>query len=111
MMTTILMTLISILKIYGIVIGKSLLLSYLIVKFKPLQDIIAAIGEGLKSVIFDYFTELVSCMLCLSFWICLIMSGNIYLSIITYIIAKIYQVRFSHWENWTKKYDVPDFLK
>lgn len=111
MMTTTLMTLISILKINGIILGKTLLLSYLIVHFKPVQDIIAAVGEGLKNVIFDYFTELVSCMLCLSFWICLIMSGNIYLAVIAYIIAKIYQVRFSHWENWTKKYDVPDFLK
>jgi len=111
MTTTTLMTLILILKVNGIYLGKSLLLAYLIVNFRPLQDIIKAIGDGLQNIIFDYFTELISCMLCLSFWICLIISGNIYLSVICYIIAKIYNVRFAHWENWTPKTELPDFLK
>lgn len=111
MITTTLMTLLSILKINGIILGKSLLLSYLIAHFKPLQKLIESIANGLNNIIVDLFAELVSCMLCLSFWICLIMSGNIYLSVICYIVAKIYNVRFAHWEKWTPPMEIPDFLK
>ena len=111
MMTITLMTWILILKTNLIYLGKSLLLAYLIAHFKPLQDVLTSIGNGLNNIIFDYFNELVSCMLCLTFWICLIISGNIYLAVIGYILAKIYNVRFSHWEKWTPPTKLPDYLK
>ncbi len=70
-----------------LLILKSLLLAWLITGFDPLKRLINLIPEGIVKF---YTQTLFSCLKCCSFWVCLMLSGNIFLAAGTAFIAYWY---------------------
>lgn len=86
-----------------ILIIKTLLLSYFITRFEPIQWFIDAFPKKIKdNVLFNIFYLAISCFKCSSFWIGLIISHNIYIAIICFIIAFVYDKKLSLWETRIK---------
>lgn len=81
---------------------KAILLSYLITRFTPFQNLLIKINKRFNNLFTNLLYELLSCLKCCSFWITLIMTGNIYVAIMCFIIAFFYDKKLSHWENKIK---------
>lgn len=81
---------------------KAILLSYLITRFTPFQNLLIKINKRFDNLFTNLLYELLSCLKCCSFWITLIMTGNIYVSIICFIISFFYDKKLSQWENKIK---------
>ncbi len=82
-----------------IMIGKILLLAYFITRFEPLQIFVETFTEKYKNIFTTTFYLMLSCFKCTSFWCGLFLSHNIYLAIISFIIAFIYDKKLSLWET------------
>lgn len=89
--------------IYLILILKGFLLSWLILKFEPIQIYVIGFLEGLneglfKKIPFIYFIlgtifKVPTCGKCLGFWMGLILSGSIWVAIVTSILHY-------HYDKW-----------
>lgn len=73
-------------------ITEAFLLAWLITGFDPLKKLINFIPEG---VVKFYTQTLFGCLKCCSFWVCLILSGNIFLAAGTAFIAYWYDMRIA----------------
>lgn len=81
---------------------KAILLSYLITRFTPFQNLLIKFNKRFNNLFTNLLYELLSCLKCSVFWITLIMTGNIYVAIICFIIGFFYDKKLSHWENKIK---------
>lgn len=66
---------------------KAFLLGWLITNFQPLKQLIKKLPQNAFTF---YFQMLTGCIKCCSFWVCLILSGNIFLAAGTAFIAYWY---------------------
>lgn len=83
-----------------ILIAKILLISYFVTRFEPVQWVIESLPKKIKdNILFNIFYLAITCFKCSSFWIGLIMSHNFYIATIAFIIAFIYDKKFSLWET------------
>lgn len=84
--------------ILTILLIKSLLLAYLVTNFEPIQWIIEIIYEQNKdNKLIPYIVLPFTCGKCAAFWICLIMTHNIYLSIVASMIMIIFNKTLGKW--------------
>lgn len=82
-----------------IIIGKILLLAYFITRFEPLQLVLQTLSDRYKNLFMIVLYLILSCFKCTSFWVGLILFQSIYLGIIAFIIAFIYDKKLSLWET------------
>lgn len=84
------------------IIVKGILLAYLFTRFEPVQTFLINLNKMYKNILTDLGLKMLSCLKCLSFWIILFMSYDIYLSIIGFIISFYYDKNLSQWEKRIK---------
>lgn len=85
-----------------IIILKVLGLAFIITRFEPIQWVFEVLNKRFsKNIIFQMVYLLLSCLKCASFWIGLMM-GGIWVAIFCFIVAFIYDKKFSGWENKIK---------
>jgi len=92
------------------IIFKPILIAYIFTRFAPIQDKLQAIKDRIYEkqlssklvTLVSLLIKLLSCSLCISFWVSMYMTGSIYISTICYIIMKVYENKFSNWEHQIK---------
>ena len=77
-------------------IGQVLILSWLIKRFKPLEMMLELIPDNL---FFNLIQLLLSCLMCVSFWTALIITGDIYISAFISFIAFWYEKLLGFYER------------
>ena len=91
----ILLTLLTLLKAIG--------LAFVITKFDPIKWIMDYLLFKTKNnLIILMIDKMLSCISCLSFWIALIVSGNIWIASYIYILTFAYDKFLSGWERKIK---------
>lgn len=90
-------------------IFKPLLIAFVISRFEPknyiLDNIVATLNSyktkttTILSIILLTFYLLIDCLKCTTFWLSLLITNNIYLAAISFIIAFIYDRYLSVWER------------
>jgi hypothetical protein len=82
-----------------IYLGKTLILSWLVTRYEPIQWVIDTIPSGrIKSVIQDATT----CMKCMSLYIGLLISGSIYVAALASLLSVFYNKTIGEWEQKVK---------
>lgn len=81
--------------------SKIFLLSYTISRFSPLQMLIEMLPN---KIYWNLFKLLMSCSKCLALWSGIIMTGNIWISMVVSILMVVFEKTFGEWERKTKLY-------
>jgi hypothetical protein len=82
-----------------LVIGKILLLSWFITRFEPVQWIVDILFEGKQDLTSKMLQLTLTCSKCLSFWLGVIISQDIFLAIIGCFLMVIYEKTIGKWEQ------------
>lgn len=77
-------------------LGKILLLSWVITRFKPIQIIIELLPDNL---LFNLVKLLLTCAMCVSFWLTLSLTQDVYLASLNAFILFWYDKIFAYYEN------------
>lgn len=77
-------------------LGQILLLSWVITKFKPLQIILEILPDKL---FFNLLKLLLTCIMCVSFWLTLTLTYDVYLASLNAFVAFWYSKIFGYYEN------------
>jgi hypothetical protein len=79
-----------------ILLSQVFILSWLITRFSPLQMILELLPDKL---ILNMIQLLLSCLMCVSFWTCLVVTENIYLASLSAFIGFWYDKIFGFYEK------------
>lgn len=82
--------------INALLMGKILVLSWLITKFEPLHIIVEMLPDN---ILFNLFRLMIGCLMCVSFWTTLYLTGDIYISSLNAFIAFWYNKTLGWYEN------------
>lgn len=87
-------------------LAKLFLLAYLWTRFTPLQMVIENVKTTLQKSRKYFFRKVIpfcltalQCFKCSTFWLTLIVTGNIYFAILNMVAANLYTNLFSFWEH------------
>lgn len=85
---------------------KPLILAWFINEFTPLKDILYYITASKLRIVFKIpfilILKISECMMCSSFWVTLILTGNPFVASLNALIGKLYQKRLKPFEEWQK---------
>lgn len=96
-----------------IILSKIFILSWFVTRFEPLQWFIDQFFSfkfnekwndlnEIKNKSHFLITTLTTCMKCTSFWLSLIITGDIYVSALSSFIAMLYEKTIGNWEKKIK---------
>lgn len=81
---------------FGLILAKCLLLSWVITRFKPLQIMIEILPDLL---IFNLVKLLMTCLMCVSFWLTLSITQDLFMATIACFIGFWYDKIFGYYET------------
>lgn len=86
-----------------ILIVKALCIAFVITRFQPIQWVMEALLTKTKNnLILLLIDQLLTCLKCCTFWLALLMTGDIFLASVAFIIAFVYDKNLSMWERRVK---------